>query len=97
MSFSLSMDGGSFEWSSSALFAQASNCTSPSFLMMLYEVLRFGREAPRVMICPSSSHLNPAPGGSPGSPGPSLPHYPCPCPPVPPRSWKAPWPTSTRA
>lgn len=49
MSFSLSMDGGSFEWSSSALFAQASNCTSPSFLMMLYEVLRFGREAPRVL------------------------------------------------
>ena len=37
------------EWSSNSLFAQRSNMFSPSFLNMLREVLRFGREAPKVL------------------------------------------------
>lgn len=49
MSFSLSLDGGKFEWSSDAVFGQATNALSPSFLRMLYDVLRFGREAPAVL------------------------------------------------
>ena len=64
MSFSLSVGQGrrkgsssasqhsllrSLEWGSNSLFAQPSNALSPSFLTMLYEVLRFGREAPKVL------------------------------------------------
>ncbi len=46
MSFALSLDGGSLEWSGqsyAALFAQRRNLVSPSFLWMLKEVLRFNR------------------------------------------------------
>lgn len=52
MSFSLSVDGGKLEWGShdlSSIFAQKSNMFSPSFLLMIREVLRFGKEAPKVL------------------------------------------------
>jgi len=51
MSFSLSVDGGKLEWGShdlGSIFAQKSNMFSPSFLWMIREVLRFGKEAPKV-------------------------------------------------
>lgn len=53
MSFSLSVDSGRLEWASHGLgtvFAQKSRVFSPSFLKMMYEVLRFGREAPEVLL-----------------------------------------------
>ena len=53
MSFALSMDGGVLEWASHSLntvFAQRRNALSPTFLGMLADVLRFGREAPRVLL-----------------------------------------------
>ena len=52
MSFALSVDDGRLEWASHSLdsiFAQRSNLASPSFLRMILDVLRFGREAPRVL------------------------------------------------
>lgn len=52
MSFALSVDDGRLEWASHSLdtvFTQRSNITSPSFLRMLKDVLRFGKEAPRVL------------------------------------------------
>lgn len=52
MSFSLSVDGGRLEWGSdglSGLFAQRRNILSPSFWRMIWDVLRFGREAPEVL------------------------------------------------
>jgi predicted NAD/FAD-binding protein len=51
MSFSLSMDAGKLEWAShdlSTIFVQKRNLLSPSFLRMIYDVIRFGREAPKV-------------------------------------------------
>ena len=51
MSFALSMDGGRLEWGSDNLdtvFAQRRNLASPSFLGMLRDVVRFGKEAPKV-------------------------------------------------
>jgi predicted NAD/FAD-binding protein len=51
MSFSLSMDNGKLEWAShdlSTIFVQKRNLLSPSFLRMIYDVIRFGREAPKV-------------------------------------------------
>jgi predicted NAD/FAD-binding protein len=59
MSFALSMDGGRLEWGSDSLdtiFAQRSNIASPSFLAMLRDVIRFGKEAPKVLE-PSVHHL----------------------------------------
>ncbi len=53
MSFSLSVDGGRLEWGSHGLdsvFAQRKNLASPAFLAMLYDVVRFGREAPEVGV-----------------------------------------------
>ena len=50
MSFALSTGGGALEWGSNgldALFAQRSNAASPAFLRMVWDVLRFGREAPK--------------------------------------------------
>src|SRR6478735_1327443 len=44
MSFSLSLDHGKLEWSGGALssmFAQKRNLLSPSFLLMIREILRF--------------------------------------------------------
>jgi cyclopropane fatty-acyl-phospholipid synthase-like methyltransferase/predicted NAD/FAD-binding protein len=46
------VDGGRLEWGSHGLgsvFAQRRNAASPSFLAMLRDVLRFGREAPAVL------------------------------------------------
>jgi predicted NAD/FAD-binding protein len=51
MSFALSIDGGRLEWASHSLdsiFVQRRNILSPSFLTMIREVLRFGKEAPKV-------------------------------------------------
>lgn len=51
MSFGLSIDGGALEWGSRglrAIFAQRRNMFSPSFLRMVWDVIRFGREAPEV-------------------------------------------------
>ncbi len=51
MSFALSMDDGDLEWGSHGLdtvFAQRKNCTSPTFLRMVADVVRFGRQAPKV-------------------------------------------------
>ena len=51
MSFALSMDDGRLEWGSDNLdtvFAQRRNIASPSFLGMLRDVIRFGKEAPKV-------------------------------------------------
>lgn len=59
MSFSLSLDGGALEWAShdlSTIFVQRRNLFSPSFLTMIWDVVRFGREAPRVLE-PAASHL----------------------------------------
>ncbi|GAX82389.1 hypothetical protein CEUSTIGMA_g9817.t1 [Chlamydomonas eustigma] len=52
MSFALSMDDGQLEWGSdnlNSVFAQRKNMYNPSFLRMLYEVTRFGKEAPKVL------------------------------------------------
>ncbi len=49
MSFSVSAQGGSFEWAGHSirgLFAQPKNLTSPRFWRMLADVLRFNLEAP---------------------------------------------------
>lgn len=54
MSFALSMDGGALEWGSHGLhsiFAQRRNILSPSFLRMVWDVIRFGQLAPLVRIC----------------------------------------------
>lgn len=54
MSFAVSMDGGALEWGSrglGAVFAQRWNLLSPSFLRMVWDVLRFGRQAPLVSCC----------------------------------------------
>ena len=55
MSFAVSMDGGALEWGSrglGAVFAQRWNLLSPPFLRMVWDVLRFGREAPLVRCLP---------------------------------------------
>ncbi|KAI8475498.1 MAG: cyclopropane fatty acid synthase [Monoraphidium minutum] len=56
MSFSLSVDDGRLEWASvgdlDTVFAQRSNVLSPTFLRMVYDVVRFGREAPKVLEPP---------------------------------------------
>lgn len=52
MSFALSVDGGRLEWASHSLdtiFTQRGNVMSPSFLAMIRDVLRFGREGPKVL------------------------------------------------
>lgn len=54
MSFAVSMDGGALEWGSrglGALFAQRANLASPGFLRMVWDVLRFNRQAPQVHAC----------------------------------------------
>ncbi|QPF88552.1 NAD(P)/FAD-dependent oxidoreductase [Bradyrhizobium commune] len=54
MSFSVSADGGRFEWrggdsewwaTGAGLFAQASNLLSPSYIRMLTDIPRFGRQS----------------------------------------------------
>lgn len=52
MSFALSLDDGRLEWGShglASLFAQRRNLLSPSFWRMVADVLRFNREAPKVL------------------------------------------------
>lgn len=52
MSFSISVDKGELEWAShglNSIFGQRKNCVNPSFLRMIWDVLRFGREAPEVL------------------------------------------------
>jgi cyclopropane-fatty-acyl-phospholipid synthase len=52
MSFSLSVDDGALEWAShglASIFAQRRNMLSIEFLSMIWDVLRFGREAPDVL------------------------------------------------
>jgi predicted NAD/FAD-binding protein len=52
MSFALSVNGGALEWGSHSLdtiFAQRGNLLSPSFHAMVRDVVRFGRQAPRVL------------------------------------------------
>ena len=53
MSFSLSMDQGKLEWASHGLgtiFAQRGNLWRASFWRMIWDVIRFGRQAPQVTI-----------------------------------------------
>jgi predicted NAD/FAD-binding protein len=53
MSFSLSIDNGNLEWAShdlDTIFTQRSNLASPSFIRMISDVIRFGREAPKVCL-----------------------------------------------
>lgn len=48
MSFSVSVENGRFEWAGtnlSTLFAQRSNLLSPRFLCMVFDILRFNRNA----------------------------------------------------
>ena len=52
MSFAFSVDGGALEWGShslSTIFAQGRNLCRPSFWKMLFDVIRFGKEAPKVL------------------------------------------------
>ena len=52
MNFALSVDGGKLEWGShslSTIFAQRGNLFSPAFWKMIYDVIRFGKEAPNVL------------------------------------------------
>ncbi len=52
MSFSVSRDSSGFEWaghSLAGLFAQPSNLLSPRFWRMLYDILRFHRQAPALL------------------------------------------------
>lgn len=52
MSFSVSLDGGRFEYSGSGLqglLAQRSNALKPGFWMLVREILRFYREAPALL------------------------------------------------
>lgn len=47
MALSVSLDDGAFEYSSGALFAQASNLFSPRYWAMLRDVTRFYRQGPK--------------------------------------------------
>lgn len=49
MSFSASLNGGSFEYSSSAIMAQPSNILSARFWRMLRDLTRFYRDAPALL------------------------------------------------
>lgn len=52
MSFAISVDEGKLEWAShgiNTVFAQRRNIFNLSFLRMVRDVLRFGREAPKVL------------------------------------------------
>eukprot|EP00879_Flechtneria_rotunda_P030571 GHRR01033220.1.p1 GENE.GHRR01033220.1~~GHRR01033220.1.p1 ORF type:complete len:106 (+),score=12.64 GHRR01033220.1:748-1065(+) len=59
MSFALSMDQGKLEWAShnlSTIFIQRKNLLSPKFLRMVYDVIRFGQQAPKVLD-PEQAHI----------------------------------------
>ena len=54
MSFACSVDGGRVEWGSDGLagiFAQRKNILSLGHWRMIWDVIRFGRQAPKVMHC----------------------------------------------
>lgn len=56
MSFSFSLDNGSFEWSGktlSSVFAQKSNLLSPNFYYMLFEINRFNKLGLKVFSDPT--------------------------------------------
>jgi uncharacterized protein len=53
MSFGVSIDSGRLEYSADGLFAQKRNLLSPTFLLMLRDIVRFYREAPGVLADPS--------------------------------------------
>ena len=60
MSFALSMDQGALEWASHGLgtiFAQRQNLWKLSFWQMIWDVVRFGREAPKVASFPLQEPL----------------------------------------
>ncbi|AWK89962.1 NAD(P)/FAD-dependent oxidoreductase [Azospirillum thermophilum] len=60
MSFSASLDGGRVEYAGSTLgtlFAQKSNLLRPRFWRMLRDLLRFYREAPRLLSDPAADGL----------------------------------------
>ncbi len=55
MSFALSIDRGALEWASHGLgtiFAQRENLWKPSFWRMIYDVVRFSQQAPKVVSFP---------------------------------------------
>lgn len=56
MGFSVSMDNGKFEWCSdslSGLLATSSNIINPSFYIMMYDILRFNKEAQAALVLPN--------------------------------------------
>lgn len=58
MSFAVSADGGRLEYAGTdlgGLFAQRSNLVRPRFLGMVADILRFYREAPRLLAGPPST------------------------------------------
>jgi predicted NAD/FAD-binding protein len=60
MSFAVGELGGTFEYSSRGLggfFAQKSNCLSPIHYKLLSEILRFNREAPKVLTYPDAEMM----------------------------------------
>ncbi len=60
MSFAVAEPGGAFEYSSRGLggfFAQRNNCFSPRHYKLLREILRFNREAPKVLEDPSAEGI----------------------------------------
>ena len=64
MSFSLSLDGGALEWASHGLhtiFAQRGNLLKPSFYRMIWDVISFGRLAPKVQ-CAACLPMTVVPG-----------------------------------
>lgn len=57
MGFSVSMDDGKFEWcaeSLNGLLATPSNAVSPSFYLMMWDIVRFNKEAKK-FLCLSES------------------------------------------
>ncbi|MBX9460765.1 MAG: FAD-dependent oxidoreductase [Brevundimonas sp.] len=58
MSFSVSLEGGAFEYAAPALFAQRRNVLRPRFWSMLSEVLRFYREAPAALAALEDPNLS---------------------------------------
>ena len=60
MSFAVTQPGGAFEYSSRGLggfFAQKSNCFSGKHYALLREILRFNREAPKVLNDPDAAGM----------------------------------------
>jgi predicted NAD/FAD-binding protein len=60
MSFSVSRDGGDFEWSGSnlfAVFAQVTNLWNLDMYSMLFDILRFNAFAPDILEMPDTYEL----------------------------------------